>query len=748
MRLTLRTLLAYLDDILEPAQAREIGEKLNESSLASSLVSRIREVMRRRRLTAPTLSGPGVGIDPNAVAEYLDNTLSPDGIADVEKICLESDVHVAEVAACHQILTLALGEPVEVPSQTRERMHALGPAAAKIAVASAPASKELPSSALNDVLSQAESLARSQTAMNGSGPLPTRENGSARRELPDYLRRKSSWKGMVSFVAVVVVAFVWGILVLQKFPFSPAEQSTSPELAATGDAAPDQNLADGAERDRGDQAAARRDETRSAAAVARPSGDEAGPDAFAGDPAAAAGTESAVASDLPLPAEEPQEDVPAFRRRPSSATDLADMPPAGDAAPDADTEKAKKGDAPETEPVPAVVKPAIYTSSEGITLNYLRSQQGWYVLPRRALVHPGDQLAVPDPFEGSFEFEEGRGLITLQGRTALRWLDPTEAAPTSIELRRGQVALRATTVGGPDQAPLRVGMIISGESWLFELQPGTTVGIDFVPVEPTGFERDPVKGDYSGGIYVAAGNATIVDPYGRGTGFSGRGWLKFPVRAPASDGAEKPPASNPPLITLPKWMGQTTPLSAERQAARIFEKKFKLDEPVELSLPALADDPNAIMARMATDCLGLIEAYRALVNVLQRSRHDESRRSAIAGLRLWLPRNPENRSLLQAELAQAYPPEEAEIVYRLLWGYDTADARNMDIAVQLLEWMGNPEVSIRELAFTHVFRLTGKTFDYRASNKPTQLQQSLRHWQSYIQKEGGLLPPLKDAAAK
>ena len=50
MRLTLRTLLAYLDDILEPAQAKEIGDKLNESSFASSLVSRIREVMRRRRL--------------------------------------------------------------------------------------------------------------------------------------------------------------------------------------------------------------------------------------------------------------------------------------------------------------------------------------------------------------------------------------------------------------------------------------------------------------------------------------------------------------------------------------------------------------------------------------------------------------------------------------------------------------------------------------------------------------------------
>ena len=41
MRLTLRTLLAYLDDALEPGQARLIGQKVAESDAAQELIGRI-----------------------------------------------------------------------------------------------------------------------------------------------------------------------------------------------------------------------------------------------------------------------------------------------------------------------------------------------------------------------------------------------------------------------------------------------------------------------------------------------------------------------------------------------------------------------------------------------------------------------------------------------------------------------------------------------------------------------------------
>ncbi len=125
MRLTLRTLLAYLDDTLEPAQAKVIGQKIAESPTAQELVERIREVVRRRRITTPPATGPGAKLDPNTVAEYIDSVLSPEQLAEVEDVCLNSDVHLAEIAACHQILTLILSEPALVPPTARQRMYGL-----------------------------------------------------------------------------------------------------------------------------------------------------------------------------------------------------------------------------------------------------------------------------------------------------------------------------------------------------------------------------------------------------------------------------------------------------------------------------------------------------------------------------------------------------------------------------------------------------------------------------------------------
>jgi hypothetical protein len=123
MRLTLRTLLAWLDDTLPSHEVRQIGKQVAESPFAQELVDRTYRVTRQRRLLVPPTLGPDA-TDPNIVSAYLDNELPPELVAEYEKRCLTSDVNLAEVASVHQILSL-IGQKAKVPSDAKARMYRL-----------------------------------------------------------------------------------------------------------------------------------------------------------------------------------------------------------------------------------------------------------------------------------------------------------------------------------------------------------------------------------------------------------------------------------------------------------------------------------------------------------------------------------------------------------------------------------------------------------------------------------------------
>ncbi len=71
----------------------------------------------------PDSTGPDA-TDPNLVASYLDNELDQDLVPEYEKLCLTSDVHMAEVASVHQILSL-IGQKAKVPDEAKNRMYHL-----------------------------------------------------------------------------------------------------------------------------------------------------------------------------------------------------------------------------------------------------------------------------------------------------------------------------------------------------------------------------------------------------------------------------------------------------------------------------------------------------------------------------------------------------------------------------------------------------------------------------------------------
>lgn len=200
MRLTLRTLLAYLDDVLDPADKEELAHKIESSDFAEDLVHRTRDTVRRLRLSAPQLIGTGMGLDPNSVAEYLDNVMPPDQVGDFERICLESDVHLAEAAACHHVLTMILGQPAEVDPIARQRMYTIATEASE--------RKQIRIEPAHTVPPTTVAVAApGQTVRVAELPQPSHRAV----EVPEYLRTGGWWRSWVvlaPLAALLLVAVV------------------------------------------------------------------------------------------------------------------------------------------------------------------------------------------------------------------------------------------------------------------------------------------------------------------------------------------------------------------------------------------------------------------------------------------------------------------------------------------------------------------------------------------------------------
>ncbi|MEM8735603.1 MAG: hypothetical protein AAGG44_15320 [Planctomycetota bacterium] len=126
MRLTLRTLLAYRDGVLGAEDAEEMHRRIHQSEDASNLLRRVERVTSSAGRTSTTLVGKGLGGDPNSIAEYLDDVLPKEKVPELERICLESDEYLDELASCHTLLSSAMHTRVPIPAELRELANSIG----------------------------------------------------------------------------------------------------------------------------------------------------------------------------------------------------------------------------------------------------------------------------------------------------------------------------------------------------------------------------------------------------------------------------------------------------------------------------------------------------------------------------------------------------------------------------------------------------------------------------------------------
>ena len=703
MRLTLRTLLAYLDDILEPTQAREIGVKVSESDFATTLLERIRDVIRRRRLTAPELEGPGSGLDPNTVAEYLDNTLSPSNVAEVEKICLESDVHLAEAAASHQILTLILGEPVEVSPSSLNRMYALGP------------------------VSEDERVSlTTETPVVGPAVVAP---GVREASVPVDVEAESTWRQAVPFLIVTVVGLFWLWLIFGDNSLRPAESEHTASLAPVEHVRPEPSLPAenaGSLPDNGPDAAAA---SASIAAVSP----------IAAEPQSIEQTQAASESDSSTkPVIPPAPNAAGSADRSAVASTSAVIADAGsDQTDPAGSPDAILPPRPGEEVKPA---PRLTRSVQGdVMLQYSRNDANWFIMSDDESIGASDRIAVPEPFEASLKLEELGMEFTLLGPGMLEYQGPNQLASFGFFIDRGRLIIDSRRQPLDDEQepePVKLSIAWHDHIRLFELSGAESrCGIEITQLLPAGFEQLPADGATSARVIVEAGTVRLSDSNDH----------SLDVSAP--DAADLTLLTliepEPEPASLPEWL-RSEPLRVTpttRRYASNLVAEFDPSVSAANSMTPLLRDRRPRMVELAVRCLALIRKYSLLVRTLASSDVSEARAAAAHGISGWLARDPQNAALLRHELGQHLAPDDVEVVYRLLWGLGDREARNRHLSRELIEFMDHRLLFVRELAFGQARRLTGLRYGYRPEMSATMRQSALRRWQNHIERVGALVDP-------
>ncbi len=710
MRLTLRTLLAYLDDTLEPAQAKLIGQKIAESEQARDLIERIQQVTRRRRITTPPDSGPGSKLDPNTLGEYLDNEITAEQANEVEEICLASDAHLAEVAASHQILSLILGEPALVPPSARQRMYRLvkGPEAI--------ASRKPPLPQVKAEHDVPEGRDVDDTLRLGMPPVTGKHRGNP-------------WPLVISGVAAacLLLVAIWQII-------HEAGKSPTPETNTNN------------------------------AAVAQVDPNKAEP-APATSPERSGSTEEKKASSeekkLEKQEEKKQEEKKQEEKKIEAPPDLKLPPVVIDspwAAPRPDVQPVGRLGADAKEPAALVA--------------YNPDKMEWETIgPKNPEVPSGRALVSLPAVRNVVQLDKGLKL-TLVGSMypELFYIFPLyessvelhvhENLDLDLTLRRGRI--RVAAINAPARIRVRFDNPTQpNEKEFFDISlhsPGTEVLIDRWAEPPTEkFYRNPKDPNrvgptadmacvvLSGEILLRYHDVThnLSAPPGTAlvTWTSKKGLYQPVEQKVLPDGLKGYSALPPPPPLKAAFPNLDARARTDLLKARDELVQRLLAKAPDVALAESVNSSDASLRRLACLSLGAVDEASALLDQLEQKQSEEARALAVETLRHWVAADRDNEYKLFELLKAKYRAIEAENMVSLLHDFSPKDQANPDTYDLLINYLNHPQLPLRELAWGQLMRLApaGQKIPYSASADPAARQQAQARWRALI--PANQLPP-------
>ncbi len=762
MRLTLRTLLAFMDDILDPTDHEDLSKKIEASDFATELIHRSRDTVRRLRLGAPAVLaedgedvlGSDSTADANTVAEYLDNTLSPESVVEFERICLEpgveADIHLAEVASCHHVLTMVLGEPAELDEAVRQRMY------------------ELPEKLASGKLLRIEP--GHQQPVQRSEPLPVEPasvvapSSAARRvdrgesDLPDYLRAASrARKTRVRWIAAVVLLAMFGAV--GAFVLTPVADQEPPANVAMGetgefndelviegitvDAPTDSTVpsagdlssapvfnpevADTENRDNAETPVGFATEIDSPVAGAEQS--EVPPLVDSADERASLDTRpptldlSAIGSDLDpadidSPPEVIEEETPSLAKRDEGADDAAIE-----------------------QPEPTVPEGPIqlgnYSGNNDVLLRFDAASEKWIRLPPRSSIFTGDRLLALPKFRPLVALDDVN--VYLSGGTKLECTQPDEFSQTNslaLNLVYGRLLVNAGINGS------RLSLQVGDEQRTIQLGGSASLAVEahrvFVPGKNFELETAPIEVSW----YLTSGNLEWSGPTGESQSISA------PSTWQTSAGVDELPQPNG---DLPEWIDRESITDLERRARNTLAEELPEGEAAGIRLLELNDPRDRGRKRevrtLAAESSVFVGEFEPFVKSLVDPDQARAWNSHIDSLREALALSPNIASRVREAFVNQRGEQAAADLMEMVRGYgpeeigQTRDEISQGAMLKLLGWLDNDSLDYRVLAIYNLNQITGTSYlaNYRPDADSARRKRALRKlWDRFESNE--LLP--------
>lgn len=727
MRLTVRTLLAWLDHMLPPDVQHELSDKVAASTPAQQLVARIRQVVERPTIPAPRVDGRGLAADPNSVAEYLDNSLASDRLEAFERICVESDMHLAEVAACHEILATVAREPAALtpldPAARRRLLAAMGHHSATV----------FADLERREAVSNARAI-RSVIEPVAGGP-PARRRAS-----------RAAWVAVLAALSLLVALGVFLVEAIGRSrvrhggqgpaPAVAVDAGPAPEVVAPAEPAPPAKTAMSVAREEPAEAVTER---RVEGPVSPPAPQEAAPPAVS-----AAEPTPPMASSPVVPDAAPVALPPAMPA-------VAPRVPQGDALAIAAPVPPPPAAATERADVPAVQAPAPsgepsahgFVEGGGVILRrtVVEGRAVWEALARGAELGPREDVIVP--FGCQPDLAVGEIAIRLLPATRAI-ISATAGGAPKVEVVFGRALIRA---GRPNA---KVGVVAGGLEGTITAgldgQAAVVVDLDRAPGSDPRVDAARVRGSVvaiNGGL---AWRQTRRAPDGEPrplTGLAAEGMLD--ARTAITWESVAPDAGTvAPLPSLPTWV--IAPASAdklERNAAEALSAQVVAGGSLDEALGELASDRRVENRILAASTLALLGDFDTAVDLLcteATGRRLEQRQWAKLEadvVPLALARGANAAAKLRTAFENRGPHGKADALFAMACGFTDADL-DAGAAETLVAALEDGDLVVRRCAFKCLCDVVqpaaADRLRYRPDGLPDLRREGVAWWRGQLQK--------------